>query len=339
MESIVSIIIPAYNAGKYIGRCIDSVLRQTYPYFELIIIDDGSTDNTAGICAGYVSSDERIRYIFQDNKGVSAARNRGISLATGQYIAFIDSDDWIDQDYLEVLYSAIKGYSLSMCGYTIRDEQISADVIEPEFCGIKEFFKEDKRSKNNGIFQASSILGSVWRCLFLRECIVNNHLCFNEKIHLSEDLLFLLNYIAAVGTANVNYVAKSLYQYYQHNDSACGIGYKKNLLENKLLLNAELKALLEKSNIENKDREIICDRINYRSVYQIITNECDRVEGKEIVRVLRGLSSKGLLSMANKAALKQAFLDAKWKEGVAVLLYKRQCYSGIRFLYFVRKYL
>ncbi len=106
-NELVSIIVPVYNTEKYIRQCLDSILNQTYQNFECLLINDGSSDNSADICREYVAKDTRFRYFEKENGGVSSARNLGIECSGGAYITFIDSDDWVDSDYLEVLYSAI----------------------------------------------------------------------------------------------------------------------------------------------------------------------------------------------------------------------------------------
>ena len=101
MKPVISVIIPVYNVEKYIRQCVDSVLEQSYKDFELILVDDGSPDNCPRICDEYARKDSRVHVIHQMNSGVSAARNKGIEHAKGEWISFIDSDDWVDIDYLE----------------------------------------------------------------------------------------------------------------------------------------------------------------------------------------------------------------------------------------------
>lgn len=104
--NLISIIVPVYNVEQYLKRCIDSLLAQTYSNFELLLINDGSTDNSPFICQEYVQQDSRIRLIHQENAGPSAARNKGIATAKGDYLTFIDSDDFVEADYLETLHTA-----------------------------------------------------------------------------------------------------------------------------------------------------------------------------------------------------------------------------------------
>ena len=98
-NSIISVIIPVYNVEKYLSRCIESVLNQTYRNLEIIIVDDGSTDDSLNICRRYEKKDKRIKVIHQDNGGLSSARNKGLMNSTGEYISFVDSDDWLHPDF------------------------------------------------------------------------------------------------------------------------------------------------------------------------------------------------------------------------------------------------
>lgn len=112
----VSVIIPVYNTELYLNQCIDSILSQSFSDYELILVDDGSTDRSADICKAYVSRDARIKYFYQNNSGASVARNLGIEACEGEYITFVDSDDWIDCDYLESMVNSIDGYDIVQIG-------------------------------------------------------------------------------------------------------------------------------------------------------------------------------------------------------------------------------
>ena len=107
MGDLISVIVPVYNVEKYIKKCLDSIIYQTYKNIEIILVDDGSTDNSGIICDVYKERDKRIKVIHKKNNGVSAARNTGIENANGKWISFVDSDDWIDKNYFEILISKI----------------------------------------------------------------------------------------------------------------------------------------------------------------------------------------------------------------------------------------
>ena len=113
-ESLISVIIPVYNVGPYLHKCINSVLNQTFQNFELILVDDGSTDNSGIICDEYALMDKRIKVIHQKNAGQSAARNNGFEISRGEYICFLDSDDWFSNNALEIFINTIKNYDVEI---------------------------------------------------------------------------------------------------------------------------------------------------------------------------------------------------------------------------------
>ena len=115
---MISVVVPIYNSGKYLKRCLDSIVNQSYKDIEIILVDDCSSDDSRKICFEYLKKDFRIKLITNEiNKGVAYCRNIGIKMATGKYISFVDSDDYVEIDYLEYLYSLIDGYDMSICNY------------------------------------------------------------------------------------------------------------------------------------------------------------------------------------------------------------------------------
>ena len=134
MSDLVSVIIPVYNVGEYLQTCIDSVKRQTYKDLQIILVDDGSTDGSGLICDKAAKEDDRIRVIHRTNGGLSAARNSGIEEANGEYICFIDSDDWVDESFVERLYQLAEkdNADVAACGYYRTDsEEEAADRAIP----------------------------------------------------------------------------------------------------------------------------------------------------------------------------------------------------------------
>lgn len=125
MKEQISVIIPIYNVEKYLSDCVESVLKQTYTDLEIILVDDGSQDASGQICDDYAKQDSRVQVIHKKNGGLSSARNAGIDQATGQYFFFLDSDDWIAENALELLYKEIKstGSDLALCNMQYVDEQ------------------------------------------------------------------------------------------------------------------------------------------------------------------------------------------------------------------------
>ena len=160
----ISIIVPVYNVENFLNECVESLRNQTYSNIEIILVDDGSPDNCPCMCDEYAKIDSRIKVIHQSNGGVSVARNAGIEAATGEYIAFVDSDDFVEINYLEVLYNNLKGCDMSECGlamlYDDRVEKIRENDM-PKILSWKEYLTE---TNLNG-FLSYAI---VWAKLFKR---------------------------------------------------------------------------------------------------------------------------------------------------------------------------
>lgn len=148
-EHLISVIVPVYNVEKELNTCIDSILRQSYKHIEVILVDDGSTDASAGICDDYAHGDSRVKVIHQDNNGVGMARNAGLDLVIGDYIAFVDSDDWVEPDFLESLYKTAIENNVKMvaCNYKIHT---------PEGVHCYTEARTDRR------FNAEEAIASMW---------------------------------------------------------------------------------------------------------------------------------------------------------------------------------
>ena len=131
-KEVVSIVIPIYNVEAYLKQCLETIVNQTYPNLEIILVNDGSPDKSEEICKEFFKRDSRIRYVRQVNGGLSAARNTGIDLATGDYITFVDPDDWVTEDYVETLYTQLKKYEadVSIANYNLFNESTSKFLIK-----------------------------------------------------------------------------------------------------------------------------------------------------------------------------------------------------------------
>lgn len=182
---LISIVLPAYNAEKTIGQCVESILSQSFKDFELIIVDDGSTDQTYNLCIEY--HDERIAVFHNDNQGVSATRNFGIEKARGKYIIFVDADDALPIESLSIRVSDIEGYDLIVCSYSMNNA-----VIENGYCeGV---------SSKEALYRIALTTwiryeGYIWNKMFNLEIIKNNKISFREDIYYNEDRLFCVEYL------------------------------------------------------------------------------------------------------------------------------------------------
>ena len=210
MTPLVSIIVPVYNAEKNIGRCIESVLSQTFKDFELILIDDGSKDNSGKICDEYAARDARIRVIHKDNSGVSDTRNQGIMLAKGEYLQFIDSDDWITPDATGHFVRMAQEYSCDMViadFYRVIGERVSKKgAIEKERLLTRDEYATYMMQK-----PADFYYGVLWNKFFKRSLIEKYGIKMDNSISWCEDFIFNLEYIRNISLV---YVMKVPVYYY-----------------------------------------------------------------------------------------------------------------------------
>ena len=182
MDSLVSIIIPVYNVEKYLDKCIASVVGQTYHNLQIILIDDGSTDRSPDICDGWKERDSRITVIHQPNGGLSRARNAGLKVATGEFIGFVDSDDWVEPEMYEILLSAMAetDADIAVCNYQCEHEGSQVVIQKPESPSQKIYTAVEVLEL---ILSWKSFIRSVvWNKLFMRE-LLTNHLFPEGKIY------------------------------------------------------------------------------------------------------------------------------------------------------------
>lgn len=195
MNCIISIIVPVYNVEDYISACIDSILNQTFKDFELLLIDDGSTDDSGNICNSYISKDSRVKVIHTKNQGVSKTRNLGIKNAKGKYIMFCDSDDYADKYWCEKLYNTIKNNSNSfiLCSYTIHNQRQEYEDIKIKYIQENKSIITNKRSYFSNY--KTTLSASVWNKIYEKEIIMKNNIKFCESLSLGEDKIFNLDYL------------------------------------------------------------------------------------------------------------------------------------------------
>lgn len=204
----VSIIVPVYNTEKYLSRCIQSVLAQTYTNWELLLIDDGSTDSSGAICDKYAAEDKRIRVFHKENGGVSSARNLGLDNAQGEWVSFIDADDFVAVNYLGSLRTD-DDYDLVVCSFeVVGNEQWKNEIEDGEF---------SKHELSNFIDQYldCAFVGAPWCKLFRKSLIDYLNLRFNTSINFNEDTLFVLQYLKEVSA--IKTINERLYQYNREN--------------------------------------------------------------------------------------------------------------------------
>lgn len=229
----ISVIVPVYNVEKYLPKCIDSILQQTFTDFELLLIDDGSPDNSGKICDEYAAKDSRIRVFHKENGGASSARNLGLDYAKGEWIAFSDSDDYVSPAYLEDMAKyIISKSSLVISEYNMKGKN-ALQLTTCYLTGIEaiQYYFEKKVSKLSGPVSK----------LYNRSILKKNNIRFPIGIHMGEDAIFILRYlnvvngISFVGKCNytANFVEGSLSsKYYDfQTEWKCYILWKQELLK------------------------------------------------------------------------------------------------------------
>ena len=252
-DSLVSVIVPVYNGGTELNRCIDSILNQTYQKIELILIDDGSTDASLEVCREYAAKDERVRVLHQKNCGVAVARNRGLKEAKGEYISFVDASDYVEPDYIEKLYRACSynHCNLSMCNYAeVRGEKIE---------------KTDVLTKD-GIISSAELLGDIlygrdiegfcWGKIWKKDFIRHEF----QKFRYCEDILFFVENFSHANE-RIATVKKTMYYYVKQEGSVTS---KRRAIDLKHTLDvASLIAKESKSSPVIKQKEAYALALNY----------------------------------------------------------------------------
>ena len=206
---MVSVIIPIYNSQEYLARCFDSIINQTESDLEIILVDDGSADDSGKICDAYAKKDRRIRVIHKENGGVSSARNAGIDMMSGDYCCFVDSDDYIFENYISVLLGNLKSYccDISVCGLSKTDAGDNSNRVTVL----------NRREAQLSLFnEADGIKGYIGGKLFKTDIIKKKNIRFDENQTLAEDLLFLFDYLMYSQSENAVCVSGSKLYYYEN---------------------------------------------------------------------------------------------------------------------------
>jgi glycosyltransferase involved in cell wall biosynthesis len=245
----VSVIIPVFNADKYLKQCIYSIIHQTLKEIEIIIINDGSNDESKSIIDDFLTLDHRIIFIDTHNKGVSSARNSGIEIAKGEFIGFVDADDWIDPDMFFNLYSNAKEFKADM---VICNSNIFVNnVLVNNRLHLLDIFIDNSKIKNLEFINLMRFKYdySNWNKLYSLSMIKLNHLHFNVQMHIFEDLLF--NCCCFLFSKNISIYSKSLYNYRIHSDS---------------VMNSDKLKIVKQYNLLYKEFSIYTKHLDFSSV-------------------------------------------------------------------------
>lgn len=241
----ISVIVPVYNVEEYIQDCVHSILNQTFSDFELLLIDDGSSDSSGKLIDEFSDIDIRVRSIHKENQGVSATRNLGIDLAKGEFICFIDSDDWIDKNYFEKLFENSSSTDLIILTAVAYDYPNKTIYKTPLY--KKEFFSNEAIPQlliENNFFTTGD--GGCWSKLFRKNIIIENDIRFQINNAAYEDTLFTFEYISKCKKV---YIARGSHYHYIHRHDI-SLSKKKHPYKN--YLDSGTKALTLLIEIQNK---------------------------------------------------------------------------------------
>ncbi len=327
---MVSVIVPVYRVERYIARCIESILSQSYKNIEVILVDDGSDDESGNICESYKKKDDRIVVLHQENQGVSAARNAGLDAAGGKYIQFVDGDDMLLKGAIQTLVDGMAGVELVLCGHIAarcdtpeqeEEKLLIKPALEPGEALQSQFAKRIRYSEYGII--------TGWEYpfdkLFKRSVIEEHHLRFTYGLCHGEDSEFVLAYVRCIHKYYVT--DRCLYKYYINNFSAGTISSATRFRENMYELT---KATFEKVKGFLEEQEVFCGDIKegfehayvnevVKLIYRYFRKDCTMSEGEKEEKIKGILSDEmlrqGLFSFQVKNSSEDENMPGLLKEG------------------------
>ena len=302
MEPLISVIIPMHNTEQYLSRCLDSILNNTYKNLEVICVDDGSTDNSFDMIHQYAEKDSRVVPIWQKNQGVSAARNTGLDHASGEFVALVDSDDWVHPEYFSELMSAQNKFDadITYCNFLQTTEICANRPINGTYKPAELVHIAHGGGVNLPLYGKRYVWGKIYRKL-----LIENHR-FASNIRLAEDTLFNIVIIAEHMTdISVAYVQDELYYYYQRQDSLLHSTSPEKIKE----VSKEYISLAEKSTTDAQQIYLIesCKTaLSCRYLSMFNDDPAVKVDVAQIIKRCKALLRKARLPLKTKL-MYQAF--------------------------------
>ena len=322
----VSIIIPVYNAETFLGKCIDSVIKQSYKNIEIILVNDGSTDNSLELCNNYKKQDKRIKVIDIYNGGASFARNKGIDICTGDYITFVDSDDYVTNDYVEVLVNTLESNDYDICccccfkkypdGKIEKEKFVERDISQEDF--IKGLFLQQG-------------LGVCRNKLYKREIIGDTR--FEEKLQVGEDSYF--NLCLSKRVNKVKYIDTCLYYYCVNNQSLVR-KYNENYYDNYYNASSITKQYVD--NNLSEDVQKLCNNYVVFTLLLIIVNySCNFKRTKNIFKMRKSIKNISKVELYKKAIKNCDLKKLDKKRKITVMLLKIHMYIFVALIGYLRQ--
>lgn len=212
MNKLVSIVIPIYNVEDFLGNCLSSIKNQSYKNIEVLLVNDGSKDNSKKICDNFVEIDDRFKYFYQKNSGVSSARNNGMRNAQGEYITFVDGDDYLDKNHIEKMINGLSQSELAISGR----KNVTENGIEAEFKNDRNIIFTRKELIDQ-ILKTGIVYSFPWNKIYKLKILHDNSIQFDESLDYGEDLVFNIQY--ALLTRKSTLITGSTYNYVYRENS------------------------------------------------------------------------------------------------------------------------
>lgn len=292
----VSVVVPIYNSEKYLVRCIDSLVNQSYSLLEILLIDDGSTDGCGTICDGYAEKYRQVKTYHKENGGISDAKNYGIAKATGKHVLFVDSDDYVDSQYVDNLVLPIinKHTDMVVCGYQI-DYENDNYTLDAKTNFSKEYFKNDIAE---AIFDLDSYgLFNVTVCkIYNRGILIKNGIKFDVNLTPGEDLIFNCNYFKYI--TSIHIVECTPYHYIRRDEVSLVNTYRSNLFDLVQIFNRSRKDLYDYYDMKSYKYEKMYGStyINYLGacIPNMYRSNCDTTKNDKKTLIRRIISDSQL---------------------------------------------
>lgn len=288
MQEKISVIVPVYNVSRYLERCVNSIINQTYNNLQIILVNDGSTDDSGVLCDNLAKLDNRISVIHKENGGLADARNSGLKVAAGEYIAFLDSDDWIDLDYYEILHRKIieTKSDIAVIGFLwVKGEKF----VKPSF-----YLEDQVLSNNEAIKELAKdelLTSHAWNKLFRKEVLRGIEFPYGRTY---EDI-FIMHKVFEKAK-RIAIISDFKHYYYMHNESIIHTPSAKNVVDEYLAFKNRFDDLKDKyADIRGKMADLVCARIVQMYYVNPLTKEEKKVYSKEISEAKAFIKNKDIM--------------------------------------------
>lgn len=264
-ETLITVVVPAYNVEEYLPRCVESIITQTYQNLEIILVNDGSTDKSGEICEAYAKKDDRIKVIHKENSGPSESRNIGLETAKGEYITFIDADDFIHESYIERLYSLaeMNGSEIVCCNYTRGDADDFSGVKAEKQIEERTYTADEMLRNWHGKYKHLETV--IWNKLYKKELFEKNHIRYPEDCISGEDVQ--ITHLLVANARQVTITNETLYYYFRNKQSITSSASKEKVVVNEVAQKKRLEFFQQNGYLEAYERMLIKLQKYYMLMY------------------------------------------------------------------------